>query len=167
MLYLGMTEVKRRVISMYKWQKIREARIKGLSVKKLATTFQVSKNTIRKDIRTDDAPEMKARTFPSRVDPYREQAEEMIKKEFIGTRIFEELKQIGFEGSLSSVHRYLQKPARRSLSQTATTRFETDPREQMHYDWKEWQLERDGKPTRIYIHSLVLAWSRKKFYVVS
>ena len=153
---------------MYKWQRIREARIKGMSVKKLAATFQVSKNTIRKYIRADEGPVMKARTFPSRVDPYREQVEEMLRKGFIGTRIYEELKRIGFEGSQSSVHRYLQKRRRlHPIAEVATTRFETEPGEQMQYDWKEWSLELEGKATKIYIHSLVLGWSRKKFYVAS
>jgi transposase len=49
----------------------------------------------------------------------------------------------------------------------ATTRVETPPGRQMQYDWKEWHLPVDGKAVKIYIHEVVLSYSRRKYYVSS
>jgi transposase len=37
----------------------------------------------------------------------------------------------------------------------------------MQYDWKEWKLPVDGQPLKIYLHEVVLAYSRKKHYSFS
>ena len=37
----------------------------------------------------------------------------------------------------------------------------------MRYDWKEWMLPVAGKPVKIYLHEVVLSYSRMKFYTFS
>jgi len=37
----------------------------------------------------------------------------------------------------------------------------------MQYDWKEWDLPVCGKTLRIYLHEVVLSYSRKKYYAYS
>lgn len=153
---------------MYQWQQIKEHRLKGMSIKGLARKFKVSKNTIRKYLREEGLPVMKKRVYGSQVEPFKAQVELMIEKKMIGTRIFNELKQKGFEGSQSSVHRYLQKMGKSAGSGAKmSSRFETGPGEQMQYDWKEWSLQIGMIPIKLYIHSLILSFSRKKFYVIS
>ncbi len=156
------------MISMYHWQQIKEKQLQGMSIKKLARIFKMSKNTIRKYLRTATVPTIKKRFFGSLIDPFKNDVETMVKKGMIGTRIFEELRQKGFKGSQSGVHRYLQKN-REEINRISqmTTRFETKAGEQMQYDWKEWQLMIGTTVRKIYIHSLILSFSRKKFYVAS
>lgn len=138
-----------------------------MSIKAMARKFRVSKNTIRKYIRAEGAPEMKARIYGSQVNPFKSEVASMIKKGFIGTRIYNELKGLGFEGSLSSVHRYLKKVRPQVEPTKMSSRFETGAGQQMQYDWKEWVLPIGNTSTKIYIHSLILSFSRMKFYVAS
>jgi len=92
----------------------------------------------------------------------------MLAKGYIGTRIYNELVDKGYQGSLASVHRYLRaiKEDDRT-AKLATTRVETGPGQQMQYDWKEWTLLVGGKPVKIYLHEVVLSFSRMKFYTFS
>lgn len=156
------------MISMYQWQKVKECRLKGMSIKKIARTVKMSKNTVRKYLRSVEEPAMKKREFPSRVTPHEKEVARMIGEGFIGTRIYSELKALGFSGSLSCVHRYVKRIRDEVLRQrSATTRFETEPGEQMQYDWKEWTLRVGGVEKKLYFHALILGFSRKKFYACS
>jgi len=155
------------VISMYQWQKVKENRLKGMSIKGLSRKFNLSKNTIRKYLRTEAVPSMKKRTYLNCVEPFKTEVADMLKKGLIGSRIFKELKAKGFQRSQSSVDRYLRKVRSSERVEKQTSRFETEPGQQMQYDWKEWELEIGGISTKLYIHSLILSYSRKKFYVAS
>jgi transposase len=90
---------------------------------------------------------------------------ELLDKGYITTVIFERLKQIGYQGSLTTLYRYVKQIKPKVSKQT--TRFETAPGEQIQYDWKEWKLNVAGKIIKLYIHSFVLGYSRKKFYTFS
>ena len=156
------------MISMYKWHQIRMRREKGEGIKAIARALGVSKNTVRKYLRSPDPPEFKGREYKKKVDSFQEQIHDMLEKNYIGTRIYEELLGMGYEGSLSSVHKYLhrckQEEAARKLS---TTRVETSPGQQMQYDWKEWRLPVGDRLVRIYLHEVVLSYSRRKHYSFS
>jgi transposase len=66
------------------------------------------------------------------------------------------------------VHRHIAKIKKdEQIKAKATTRVETAPGKQMQYDWKEWNLALDGKAVKIYIHEVVLSYSRRKYYVSS
>ena len=81
---------------MYQWQPIKENRLKGMSIKELARRFKFSKNTIRKYLRSEGVPKMKLRTQANCASQFNEDIVDMLAKEMIGTRIFNELKQKGF-----------------------------------------------------------------------
>lgn len=156
------------MVSMYFWNKIKEMRLQGKSIKKIARQLDMSKNTVRKYLRSVEEPTLKKREFPSRVKPHEKEVTRMIDEGFIGTRIYTELKALGFGGSLSCVHRYVKRIRDEVLRQrSATTRFETEPGEQMQYDWKEWTMCVAGVERKLYFHALILGFSRKKFYACS
>ena len=67
----------------------------------------MSKNTVRKYLRSSEPPCFKARQYKRLLDQYEDEVKEMLEKQYIGTRIFDELHQAGYTGSLSSVHRYI------------------------------------------------------------
>ena len=153
---------------MYKWQQVKALRAKGVSIKKIARKLKLSKNTVRKYLRSPDPPQFKARQYEKMLNEYEDKVNEMLEKRYIGTRICSELIGVGYKGSLSTVHRYIREAKRgEEISKRITTRFETVPGKQMQYDWKEWDLPVDGKTLRVYIHEVVLSYSRKKYYAYS
>ena len=156
------------MITMYKWQQVKAMQRSGIGAKTIAKQLDLSKNTVKKYMRSSEPPSFDAPERTKLCDAYRDEIADMLKKGYIGTRIFTELGLLGYAGSLSSLHRYIAglKTADK-ISTKATTRVETEPGEQMQYDWKEWVLPVAGRPTKVYFHELVLCYSRKKFYAVS
>ncbi|NSW91731.1 MAG: IS21 family transposase [Firmicutes bacterium] len=153
---------------MYKWQRIKALHTQGVSIRKIARTLGVSRNTVRKYLKDANPPQFKAKEYQKQLDRYREEIQAMLDKGYIGTRIHKELVQKGYHGSLSSVHRFLRAfKEDDQAAKLATTRVETGPGKQMQYDWKEWLLPVDGKLVKIYIHEVVLSCSRMKFYTFS
>ncbi|WP_274377207.1 helix-turn-helix domain-containing protein, partial [Desulforamulus hydrothermalis] len=49
------------MVSMYKWQRIKALYAQGVSIRKIAKTVGVSRNTVRKYLRDVNPPEFKAR----------------------------------------------------------------------------------------------------------
>lgn len=142
--------------------------LKGIGIKRIAKTLGISKNTVRKYLRSQSPPVFHPRAYTSIIDPYVDMIKQMIKKGYIGTRIHEELKVSGFTGSLSTVHRLIREIQKEEIrSSKITTRYETPPGHQMQYDWKEWTITVDDKPKKIYIHEAILSYSRKKYYTFS
>ena len=156
------------MLSMYRWQQVKTMRADGFSIKKIARVLKVSKNTVRKYLRDPNPPEFNPREYPRELDKHQQEIDQMLAKKYIGTRIYAELTKQGYRGSLSSVHRYLRGIKEDDeRSELATTRVETPPGRQMQYDWKEWSLPVGGQPLQIYLHEVVLSYSRKKHYSFS
>lgn len=153
---------------MYKWQRIKALHAQGVGIRQIARTVGVSRNTVRKYLNEASPPQFKAREYVKELDKFLEEIKIMLGKGYIGTRIYKELKDKGYQGSLASVHRYLRSIKEDDrAAKLATTRVETGPGQQMQYDWKEWTLPVDGKPVKIYLHEVVLSFSRMKFYTFS
>jgi len=156
------------MVSMYVWHQIRMRREKGEGIKTIARGLGVSKNTVRKYLRSSDPPKFKVRRYEKKLDKFREKICDMLRQGYIGTRIYEELLGMGYEGSLSSVHKYLHRCKREEAARKlSTTRVETSPGQQMQYDWKEWKLSVGDRLVRIYLHEVVLSYSRRKHYSFS
>jgi transposase len=156
------------MVSMYKWQQIRVRRERGEGIKTIARALGISKNTVRKYLRSADPPKFKERQYEKKVDRFREHIEEMLGKGYIGTRIFKEIVAMGYGGSLSGLHRYIHRhKEHQAVRDLSTTRVESPPGQQMQYDWKEWRLPVGGRGVKIYLHEVVLSYSRKKHYSFS
>lgn len=153
---------------MYKWQQVKALRAKGESIKGIARRLNLSKNTVRKYLGSSEPPEFKKRDYEKMLDDYDDRIGKMLGMGYIGTRIYNELVEMGYKGSLSSVHRYIAGiRAEEKIKAKATTRVETAPGRQMQYDWKEWVLPVGAKPVKLYIHEVILSYSRKKYYTYS
>ncbi len=153
---------------MYMWQQVIALRAQGFHVKQIARKLKISKNTVKKYLRSSDPPRFQARDYTKKSDPYMDDIKRMIKDKFIGTRIHEELTALGFTGSLSTVERMIHAIKKeKERSDRITTRVETPPGRQMQYDWKEWELPVSGKAIMIYVHEVILGFSRKKYYTFS
>ena len=153
---------------MYKWQQVKVLRSKGLSIKKIARQMKLSKNTVRKYLRSSDPPKFKPRQYKRILKEYEDEVKEMFTKGYIGTRIYNELVTIGYRGSLPTLYRYIKGIREEEIiKKKVTTRIETQPGKQMQYDWKVWILPVDGKRLKIYLHEVVLSYSRKKYFTYS
>ena len=156
------------MLSVYKWHQVKVMRGQGASIKRIARDLKISKNTVRRYLRDASPPVFKGRKHDRALDTYEEEILGMMKKRYIGTRIYKELKGKGYGGSLSAVHKHLQRLRTEAvIREKATTRFETAPGRQMQYDWTEWTLPVSGRPVTVYFHEVVLGYSRKKFYAWS
>lgn len=88
---------------------------------------------------------------------------------FIGTRIFRELKKLGYEGSISPIYNYLRslKDERINIPLKATKRIETPLGDQAQFDWAHYVMEIDNEKITVYCFLLILAASRKKALIFS
>jgi transposase len=156
------------MLSVYRWQQVKVMRSNGVSIKGIARRLKISKNTVRRYLRDPSPPVFKGRQHERALDAYEEEILGMMEDRYIGTRIYEELKAKGFEGSLSTLYRCRQRlRTEADIREKATTRFETAPGKQMQYDWTVWTLAVSGRPVTVYFHQVVLGYSRKKYYTWS
>lgn len=134
----------------------------GHSVRSIARELDISRNTVRKYVRSPGVPKQKPM-------PRRESLLEQFKP-YIQTRLSDglencvvllrELKQRGYAGSYTILKDYL-KPFRQRNQFQATVRFETEPGEQAQVDWGSVKyITPDGKSRRLWVFVMVLGWSR-------
>lgn len=141
----------------------------GFGTKRIAKILKVSRNTVRKYLCSSSLPQYKKEVIrEKKITPYEDSVKEMFSKGYIETRIFNEIKVLGYCGSLDMVHRYLRKLKGQDEKLTlSTTRVETFPGEQMQYDWKEWSLSIGESFVKTHVHGVILSYSRKKYYSFS
>lgn len=151
---------------MEEWHAIQVLKRQGHGKKAVARQLKISRNTVKRYWDSPTPPSYQRAVSVKRLDPYAPQIKEMLAKRFIGTRIFHELASLGYDGSLTSVYRYL-KQLQDDRTEKVTIHFETPPGQQMQYDWKEWQVPVAGQPVKLYFHQVILAFSRYKFITFS
>lgn len=143
------------------WHTIQVLKRHGKGKKAIARELGISKNTVKRYWQMDGPPRYRRKPAGKGLDAFAAPIAEMVHKGFIGTRVFDELRALGYTGSLASVYRYIE-PIGRQEAEKTTIRFETEPGQQMQYDWKEWMLPVGGKPKRVYFHQAILSFSRFK-----
>ncbi len=94
---------------MYKWKEVRRLKAEGLGIKTIARKLNISKNTVKKYLKSSIPPVFNKPSRQSGLTEFETEIEKMVGNEFIGTRIYNEVKKLGYEGSLSSVHRFLHR----------------------------------------------------------
>ena len=107
-----------------------------------AEILNMSRNTVRKLLEEKEEPKYNRTVYKSCIDEYKEQ---IIKWrcepfDFNGTRIFKELKKIGYTHSIGPLYRFLRKVDEDVglISSKATERIETPPGDQAQFDWSEY-----------------------------
>lgn len=154
------------------WITVRQLHKKGMSIRGIARKLKMSKNTVKKLLRSPTRPTYQRKIYSSKVDDYKEQIKIWYldpSYNFIGTRIYEELLRIGYEGSIGPVYRYIStlQEQKRKISNKATVRFETPPGDQAQFDWAHYKLLINGNYVTVYCFSLILSFSRYKAMVCS
>jgi transposase len=135
----------------------------GMSIKAISRELGVSRNTVRRYLRSERVPTAKCRAAkPTKLDGYREYLQARVaaaRPDWIpATVLFDELVALGYPGGVRTVSGYLAslKPKRKD---DPLVRFETPPGQQMQVDWGAFKL--NGK--RLSLFLATLGWSRFNF----
>jgi transposase len=99
---------------------------------------------------------------PSKLDPFKDYLRQRFEEFGLsGVRLSQEIRKMGFGGSVRIVCRFLHE-LRKKVPSELTTRFETPPGEQAQVDWAEagrYQLA-DVSSARIFLFVMVLGFCR-------
>lgn len=134
----------------------------GHSIRHIAQTLGVSRNTVRRALRQKTPPAFHTPLRPSQLDPFKAYLRERyLAHGLSAVRLLEEIRPSGFAGSVQIVRRYLHS-LKDQVSPALTVRFETPPGYQAQADWAEvgrFELP-SGEHARIYLFIMVLGYSR-------
>jgi len=86
-----------------------------------------------------------------------------VEKELIGSRILDEIRARGYEGSPAAFCRTWARMRPTQPDPRATERFETAPGEQCQFDWSPYTILLGGALTRVIVYNTVLGSSRRQF----
>jgi transposase len=144
-------------------------RLSGMSVRNVARTLNISRGTVARVLAEREAA--RAGTLPTRarrpslLDAYETAIKELLGRypEITATRVWEELRRQGYEGSYTLVRNRL-KELRPSSTRPPVVRFETAPGFQAQMDYSTYQIEftEEGR-RKVHLFSYILGYSRRQY----
>ena len=156
--------------------KIRRAYfLQGKSIKRICRELRVSRNTVRKVVRSGATAFSYERSVQPRpkLDPWRSDLDDLLagnarrsKRERLTlVRIYEELRNRGYEGGYDAVRRYAARwsKARQAASADAYVPLSFDPGEAYQFDWSHEIVVLDGVTTTVKVAHVRLCHSRMPF----
>lgn len=156
--------------------KIRRAYfIQRKPIKQICRELRVSRNTVRKVVRSGATEFSYDRTSQPRpkIDPWRSDLDEMLaendrqpkRQRLTLVRIYEELRNRGYDGSYDAVRRYAASwsKATREASAAAYVPLSFDPGEAYQFDWSHEVVLIDGVTTTVKVAHVRLGHSRMPF----
>ena len=99
------------MVGVEQWAEIRRLHyVKRLSIKEIARRSGLSRNTVRKALRSSGAPAYRRRPRPSKLDPFREEIQRLLREDprLPGQRIRELLAEQGYQGGKTILDDYLR-----------------------------------------------------------
>jgi transposase len=137
----------------------------GASIRRIASTLGISRNTVRKYLRAPAVPQPAAR--PPRVSklaPYREHVQMRVGAGVENCQVLlRELRARGYTGGYT-ILKELVHPLRHRPPLPGTVRFETAPGEQAQVDFGSCLYRGiDDRMHRVWAFTMVLSWSRMLF----
>ena len=139
-----------------------ELRGKGRSMRGIASDLGISRDTVRKYVRSPQIPKSKPRAKRgSKLDAYKEYIDVRLSEGLENCVVLQrEITELGYEGGYTTLKNYVH-PRRRPGQSKATVRFETGPGEQAQIDWGVFSyVGEDGRKHRMWAFVMVLGWSR-------
>src|SRR5690348_16373358 len=153
----------------------REHFVKGKSIKEIVRDLKVSRNTVRKVLRSgatcfDYAREVQP--LP-KLGPWRAELDRMLatneaksgRERLTLIRLFEELRGLGYEGGYDAVRRYARtrRRARGAATAEAYVPLSFAPGEAYQFDWSHEIVVLNGVTTRVKVAHVRLCYSRMVF----
>ncbi len=151
---------------MEDWAAVQRVYKQTGSKRETARLLGIARNTVKKLLEMDSEPVYQRKAYPSIIDPFKEQIIEWRcdPYNFNGTRIFRELCNRGYTGSIGPLYTFLRRIDEDIglISPKATVRHESPPGDQAQFDWSEYEVEVGLRIRTVYCFSMILAASRKK-----
>jgi len=148
-----------------KVKQIFELKGQGRSIREIARTLGISKNTVKKYLRSPGIPKARPRPKrPSLLDPFKEHLETRIAEGVLNCEVLlREIRCLGYRGGKSILKDYV-KPFRPRRRPKATVRFETKPSECAQVDFGSFKYQSpDGRCRHLWAFVMVLSWSRATY----
>jgi transposase len=134
----------------------------GASIRTIARRLGISRNTVRKYLRSPGVPKFKP-GLPrlTKLENYREHVLRRVRDGVENCVVLmRELREQGYTGGFTILKEFVQ-PLRVRSSVNATMRFETEPGEQAQVDFGSFPyLSAEGVQRRVWGFVMVLSWSR-------
>jgi len=134
----------------------------GKSIRETARRLNVSRNTVRRYLRSEGLPRYKRGARPGKLDAYKHYIDERVKAaapdSIPATVLLREVRALGYRGGYSILKDYLAK-VRPIAPAEPVIRFETDPGSQMQADFATLRRGRD----RLAVFIATLGWSRATY----
>src|SRR6201995_4930138 len=156
--------------------RIRRAHLwSGKSIRQIARDLKISRNTVRKVLRSDETsfsyereiqPRPKLGRWKSEIDRMlARNAGNTARERLTLIRLFEELRALGYEGGYDAVRRYARAWSREHASQTASAYVPLSfaPGEAYQFDWSHEIVVMDGATTTLKVAHVRLCHSRMMF----
>lgn len=134
----------------------------GASIRSIASTLSISRNTVRKYLRTPELPQAAPRSPQrSKLEPYAEHIQQRLAEGIENCQVLlRELRERGYAGGYTILKEFVH-PLRRRPPVQSTMRFETTPGEQPQVDFGSCAyVAPTGGPRRVWAFTVVLSWSR-------
>ena len=148
-----------------KVKQIFELKGQGRSIRDIARTLGISRNTVRKYLRSPGIPKARPRPRrPSLLDPFKEHMQaRMAEGVFNCEVLLREIRALGYRGGKTILKDYV-KPFRPLRQPKATVRFETEPGECAQVDFGCFKYRTpDGRTRNLWAFVMVLSWSRATY----
>jgi transposase len=157
------------VLSVEAWTTIRYLHAQGMGIRAITRELSLSRKAVRRALRSDGVPRYQRSKRPNRqLVPFEARIRELyFRDHLIGSRIFRELRKLGYTGSASALYSYLKGLRAAVPSAKATMRFETAPGQQGQFDWSPYTVELGGERVKVIVYGLTLGYSRRKHYTAS
>lgn len=149
------------------WMEIKVLHQQGHSIRAIAEMTGHSRNTVRRQLRQRESPRFQKPQRTSQLDAFKPYLRERYQQcRLSGVRLHEEIKAMGYHGSLDVVQRFVReiKPDK-AFHSKLTVRFETPPGEQAQADWAYCGrfVDGGGRPVCIYAFTAILGYSRMRY----
>jgi len=158
------------VKDVHDWITVKRMFKNGVNINQIAKRMNMSRNTVKKLLKQKTEPRYTRTVIKTKIDKYKDQIRTWyLENDFIGTRIYEELIKLGYEGSINPIYRYLRtlKEEKNKISKKATVRIETPPGEQAQFDWSPYKMVIGNEIRNVICFSMILSSSRDKSIVFS
>ena len=150
---------------------------KGWPIRRISQEMGISRgrvrrwlvsNSVLRDTTPGDEITLKKKR-QSKLDPYKGLIAELLDKysNITGQRVYEHLRQRGFDGKITIVGDYL-KSIREVGSKTPVRLVETDPGQRGAHDWSDYNIKftSTGKTEQVTFFSYILGYSRRQYIEV-
>ena len=151
----------------------------GWSIRRIARDLHISRKrvgriVVSKSVLRDTTPEDRIqhkRQRVSKLDPHKSYIGDLLEKysDITGQRVYEHLKEKGFDGEISIIRDYLKR-VREVGSKTPVRMVETAPGQRAAHDWSDYNIQftshKPGELTQVTFFSYILGYSRRQYISV-